>query len=87
MVDMTMIPGARMPNALIATATNTIWLNPRSLWLMGVVLAILAGAYIVGMFLRKPRCTASVSRWFPMDLTSSTTPLCVSSSRPLSGEV
>lgn len=42
-----------MPNALIATATNTIWLNPRSLWLMGVVLAILAGAYIVGMFLRK----------------------------------
>lgn len=53
MVDMTMIPGAGMPNALIATATNTIWLNPRSLWLMGVVLAILAGAYIVGMFLRK----------------------------------
>ena len=45
--------GMEMSNALIAIATNTIWLNPRSLWLMGVVLAILAGAYIVGMFLRK----------------------------------
>lgn len=53
MVDMTMVQAAGMPSALIAIATNTIWLNPRSLWLMGVVLAILAGAYIVGMFLRK----------------------------------
>ena len=53
MVETAMIQGVGMPSALIATATNTTWLNPRSLWLMGVVLAILAGAYIVGMFLRK----------------------------------
>lgn len=53
MVETAMDQLVRTPAALTAMATNTIWLNPRSLWLMGVVLAILAGAYIVGMFLRK----------------------------------
>jgi phosphatidate cytidylyltransferase len=53
MVETALNQGVGMSNALIAIATNPIWLNRRSLWLMGVVLAILAGAYIVGMFLRK----------------------------------
>jgi phosphatidate cytidylyltransferase len=41
-----------VPAVAVATPDET-WLNTRSLWLLGVVLGILAGAYIAGMFLRK----------------------------------
>jgi phosphatidate cytidylyltransferase len=43
-------------HALLPAATtppDETWLNTRSYWLLGVVLTILAGAYIVGRLLRK----------------------------------
>ncbi len=38
---------------MAATLPDDTWLNTRSFWLLGVVLTILAGAYIVGRLLRK----------------------------------
>ncbi len=41
------------PLLLGAAIPDQTWLNTRSYWLLGVVLAILAGAYVVGRLLRK----------------------------------
>ncbi|MHB8969638.1 MAG: phosphatidate cytidylyltransferase [Pirellulaceae bacterium] len=53
MVEIALDCWMRVPLAVAAATTAETWLNTRSFWLLGVVLAILAGAYIVGMFLRK----------------------------------
>ena len=53
MVDTALDLWMRVAPAVAATTPDETWLNTRSFWLLGVVLAILAGAYIVGMFLRK----------------------------------
>ncbi len=53
MVDTALNLWMRVVPAVAATTPDETWLNTRSFWLLGVVLAILAGAYIVGMFLRK----------------------------------
>jgi len=53
MVDTALEHWIRVPPAVAAATTAETWLNTRSFWLLGVVLGILAGAYIVGMFLRK----------------------------------
>ncbi len=53
MVDTALNLWMRFVPAVAAAIPDATWLNTRSFWLLGVVLGILAGAYIVGMFLRK----------------------------------
>jgi phosphatidate cytidylyltransferase len=53
MIDTALDHWMPVPLALAATTTAETWLNTRSFWLLGVVLGILAGASMVGMFLRK----------------------------------
>jgi phosphatidate cytidylyltransferase len=53
MVDTALDLWMRVVPAVTAATPDETWLNTRSFWLLGVVLGILAGAYIAGMFLRK----------------------------------
>ena len=53
MFDTALAYSPHAPLLMAATLPDETWLNTRSYWLLGVVLTILAGAYIVGRLLRK----------------------------------